>query len=159
MERIVLMTGTVKLVDFSEAHVEKTFRWVQQPILREYFLMREEPVWQTHVAYWQRVLGDAGQRAFAIVHDKEHVGNCGLKSIVRNQTAELWLKNMDRHKAEIMTQFAETYGADQAVKWWAYWRIFFMSCAELWGFRDGEEWLISHYLFEQRTETQSLRVA
>ncbi len=75
------------------------------------------------------------------------------------RTAEHWLKNMDRHKTEIMMQFAETYGADQAVKWWAYWRIFFMSCSELWGFRNGEEWLISHYLFEQRTETQSLRVA
>lgn len=75
------------------------------------------------------------------------------------QTADHWLNNMDRHKAEIMTQFAETYGADQATKWWAYWRIFFMSCSELWGFRDGEEWLISHYLFEQKTETQSLRVA
>jgi cyclopropane-fatty-acyl-phospholipid synthase len=75
------------------------------------------------------------------------------------RTADHWLNNMDRHKTEIMAQFAETYGADQATKWWAYWRIFFMSCSELWGFNGGEEWLISHYLFEHKTETQSLRVA
>lgn len=75
------------------------------------------------------------------------------------KTAEHWLENMQRHKARIMVQLADTYGADKAVKWWAYWRIFFMSCAELWGYRGGEEWLISHYLFEQKSRSVSRRVA
>jgi len=66
------------------------------------------------------------------------------------QTAEHWLKNMDAHRAEIMPLFAQTYGADQAVKWWSYWRIFYLACAELWWFRSGEEWLVSHYLFQKR---------
>ncbi len=65
------------------------------------------------------------------------------------RTAEHWLQNMDRHKAEIMPLFAATYGADQARKWWVYWRVFYMSCAELWGYRGGEEWLVSHYLFRK----------
>ncbi len=62
-------------------------------------------------------------------------------------TAEAWLAKMDANKAEILPLFAETYGADQAVKWWAYWRVFYMACAELWDYDDGNEWFVSHYLF------------
>jgi cyclopropane-fatty-acyl-phospholipid synthase len=62
-------------------------------------------------------------------------------------TCEHWLKNMDRRRAEIEPILAETYGADQVRRWWVYWRVFFMSCAELWGFDRGREWIVSHYLF------------
>lgn len=65
------------------------------------------------------------------------------------RTAELWLQNMDAHRDEIMPLFAQTYGPENATKWWAYWRTFYMSCAELWGYRGGEEWLVSHYLFRK----------
>ena len=65
------------------------------------------------------------------------------------QTAEHWLQNMDAHRAEIMPLFVSTYGAGQAVKWWAYWRVFYLACAELWWFHGGEEWLVSHYLFRK----------
>ena len=53
---------------------------------------------------------------------------------------------MDRHRAELMPVLARTYGDAQARRWWVYWRVFFMSCAELWGYADGREWLVSHYL-------------
>jgi cyclopropane-fatty-acyl-phospholipid synthase len=66
-----------------------------------------------------------------------------------SRTSEAWLDNMDRNKAEILPLFAQTYGADQATKWWVYWRVFYMACAELWGYDGGEEWLVSHYLFEK----------
>ncbi|MBI2813578.1 MAG: class I SAM-dependent methyltransferase [Opitutae bacterium] len=65
------------------------------------------------------------------------------------RTAEHWLHNMDAHRAEILPLFAQTYGADQAVKWWSYWRVFYLACAELWWFRAGEEWHVSHYLFRK----------
>jgi cyclopropane-fatty-acyl-phospholipid synthase len=64
-----------------------------------------------------------------------------------SRTSEHWLQNMDRHRAAIEPIFAETYGADQVRRWWVYWRVFFMSCAELWGYAGGREWLVSHYLF------------
>jgi cyclopropane-fatty-acyl-phospholipid synthase len=63
------------------------------------------------------------------------------------KTAEAWMANMDAHEKEIRPLIAQTYGAENETRWWVYWRVFFMACAELWGFRGGEEWLVSHYLF------------
>ncbi len=63
------------------------------------------------------------------------------------RTANAWLANMTRHRTEIMRLFVDTYGAAKSKQWWHYWRIFFMACAELWGYREGEEWGVSHYLF------------
>jgi cyclopropane-fatty-acyl-phospholipid synthase len=65
-------------------------------------------------------------------------------------TSEAWLANMDRHRDDIMPVLERTYGTTQALRWWVYWRVFFMSCAELWGYSGGREWLVSHYLFEKR---------
>lgn len=65
------------------------------------------------------------------------------------KTSEAWLSNMDIHRDEIMPLFEQTYGKDEALKWWVYWRIFYMSCAELWNYDDGNEWMVSHYLFHK----------
>jgi cyclopropane-fatty-acyl-phospholipid synthase len=64
------------------------------------------------------------------------------------KTAEAWLANMDANKAQLLPLFAATYGAADAKKWWARWRIFFMACAELWGYLNGTEWFVSHYLLD-----------
>jgi cyclopropane-fatty-acyl-phospholipid synthase len=69
------------------------------------------------------------------------------------RTAEAWLANMDRHEADIREVLAQTYGAEATTRWWVYWRVFYMACAELWGYRGGEEWLVSHYLFEKAPAT------
>ena len=66
------------------------------------------------------------------------------------KTAEAWLERMDLAKAQLTPLFVETYGRDHAKRWWMRWRVFFMACAELWGFRAGKEWFVSHYLFEHR---------
>ena len=65
------------------------------------------------------------------------------------RTAEAWLRNMDDRRATLWPLFERTYGADAAV-WWQRWRLFFMSVAELFGFEDGQQWWVSHYLFERR---------
>ncbi|MGZ8708808.1 MAG: SAM-dependent methyltransferase [Thermoanaerobaculia bacterium] len=65
------------------------------------------------------------------------------------KTAEEWLRNMDANETAIRPIFAETYGANQVTRFFSYWRIFFMACAEVWGYRGGAEWLVSHYRFEK----------
>lgn len=66
-----------------------------------------------------------------------------------SKTSEAWLKNMDKHKQQIMPLFERTYGKDQAVKWWVYWRLFYLACAELFGYNQGNEWMVCHYLFRK----------
>ncbi|MBI3502189.1 MAG: class I SAM-dependent methyltransferase [Bacteroidetes bacterium] len=67
-----------------------------------------------------------------------------------SKTSEAWLKNMDSNKKEIISIFGNTYGKENALKWFVYWRIFFMACAELWGFNNGNEWMVCHYLFRKK---------
>lgn len=65
------------------------------------------------------------------------------------KTSEAWLSNMDKHKKEIMPILTNTYGQADAVKWWVYWRLFYMACAELFNYNKGNEWMVCHYLFEK----------
>lgn len=66
------------------------------------------------------------------------------------KTANAWIENMERNKARIMPLLAETYGSKEAKKWWMYWKVFFMACAELWGYAKGNEWQVTHYRFAKR---------
>lgn len=72
-----------------------------------------------------------------------------VNGIHYSKTAEAWLENQDKNKEVIMDLFTNHYGAAQALKWFSYWRIFFMACSELWKYKDGNEWFVSHYLLEK----------
>ncbi len=64
------------------------------------------------------------------------------------RTANHWLANQDANRSEIMKVLAGAYGGPaQAALWNQRWRMFWMSCAELFGFRGGSEWLVAHYRF------------
>uniref|UniRef100_A0A7S3XXB9 Methyltransferase domain-containing protein n=1 Tax=Heterosigma akashiwo TaxID=2829 RepID=A0A7S3XXB9_HETAK len=63
------------------------------------------------------------------------------------KTSEAWLANLDRSAQEVLPLLEKTYGEGQGTKWLVNWRLFFLACAELWAFRGGEEWLVSHYRF------------
>ncbi len=65
------------------------------------------------------------------------------------KTAEAWLQNMDANRKEIWPLFEQTYGVEKTKRWWAYWRVFYLACAELWGYRGGGEWYVSHYRFRK----------
>lgn len=55
------------------------------------------------------------------------------------RTSEAWLERMAANRREIVDLLGER----------AYneWRVFFLACAELWGYRGGTEWQVSHYRF------------
>jgi cyclopropane-fatty-acyl-phospholipid synthase len=65
-------------------------------------------------------------------------------------TCNAWLKNMDAKKQLLMPVFKYTYGSDVADIWWMRWRLFFMACAELFAYDDGQQWFVNHYLFSRR---------
>ncbi|HEY9276963.1 MAG TPA: cyclopropane-fatty-acyl-phospholipid synthase family protein [Methylotenera sp.] len=65
------------------------------------------------------------------------------------KTANAWLDNMDLHKDKITPILENTYGAENAEQWRNRWRIFYMACAELFGYRHGQEWWVTHYQFER----------
>ncbi len=66
------------------------------------------------------------------------------------KTSEDWLKNMDKNADLIKNIFDKTYGKE-SVQWFNRWRVFFLSCAELFGYDKGQEWGVSHYLFSKRS--------
>lgn len=65
------------------------------------------------------------------------------------QTCEHWLQNMDAHLAQIRPLFAQCYGKGEETRWLVRWRVFFLACAELFAYDRGEQWGVSHYLFEK----------
>jgi cyclopropane-fatty-acyl-phospholipid synthase len=65
------------------------------------------------------------------------------------KTCNAWLEKMDANKAAIMPVLADCYGESDASLWWQRWRIFFMACAELFDYDEGQEWFVGHYLFSR----------
>jgi cyclopropane-fatty-acyl-phospholipid synthase len=59
------------------------------------------------------------------------------------RSADAWLANLDAHRAEA----AGVLGSERSVN---EWRAFFLACSELFGYRRGQEWIVSHYLLEPR---------
>ena len=72
-----------------------------------------------------------------------------VSGIHYEKTSLAWLRKMDTNKIEVLELFKTTYGEKDASEWFQRWRIFFMSCEVLFGFNEGSEWGVSHYLFEK----------
>ena len=62
------------------------------------------------------------------------------------KTANAWLANQDAHRDEVIEVLRAAYG-DAAPVWAQRWRMFWMACAELFGYRHGNEWIVGHYRF------------
>ena len=66
-----------------------------------------------------------------------------------SKTSFAWLNKMDNNKKEIIEIFNDTYGKDNSKMWFQRWRIFFLSCAVMFGMENGTEWGVSHYRFRK----------
>lgn len=64
------------------------------------------------------------------------------------RSAEAWLDRLDEAHADVLAVLSPAYGS-AASRRLQMWRIFFMACAELWGYRAGSEWGVSHYRFSR----------
>ncbi|GHB97527.1 cyclopropane-fatty-acyl-phospholipid synthase [Thermomonas carbonis] len=64
------------------------------------------------------------------------------------RTANHWLDNQDARHDEVMAILREAYG-DAAKLWFQRWRMFWMACAELFGYDHGREWMVAHYRFSK----------
>lgn len=61
------------------------------------------------------------------------------------RTAEDWLVNFDRNSQEVLDLFTTVYGRG-AKLWHRRWRLFFLATATLFGYDNGRQWGVSHYL-------------
>ncbi len=63
------------------------------------------------------------------------------------RTAEAWHSRMLEQRTEIISLFERIYGVGQGKIWFHRWRIFFLACAELFAYDQGNQWGLGHYLF------------
>jgi len=66
------------------------------------------------------------------------------------RTSEAWLRSLDRRREEVLPFLENVYGKDQARLSLQRWRIFFLACSELFGYRGGNEWWVSHHRLTPR---------
>ncbi|KAK7500605.1 hypothetical protein BaRGS_00008180 [Batillaria attramentaria] len=65
-----------------------------------------------------------------------------------SKTLEAWLQRMDGNIDKVMEIVQKAYGTD-AEKQKFNWRLFFMFCSEVFGYKGGNEWHISWQLFKK----------
>ncbi|KAK9837228.1 hypothetical protein WJX81_000114 [Elliptochloris bilobata] len=74
----------------------------------------------------------------------------GLSGMHYSRTLEAWLARQDAQRADILPLMEATYGKGQGLRWLVYWRLFYLACSELFAYKSGDEWFVSHYLFTKR---------
>ncbi|HEX7301165.1 MAG TPA: cyclopropane-fatty-acyl-phospholipid synthase family protein [Solirubrobacteraceae bacterium] len=66
------------------------------------------------------------------------------------RTLRAWLARLDAHADEALAVLRTRHPPRAAKRLLATWRLFLLATAEIWDWRGGDEWLVSHYLLEPR---------
>jgi cyclopropane-fatty-acyl-phospholipid synthase len=80
-----------------------------------------------------------------VVEDKWRVSGVHYQ-----RTCEAWLARQDGCGDALLPILAEIYGAGEARLWNQRWRLFFLACSELFGYRRGNEWWVTHVRMASR---------
>ncbi len=70
-----------------------------------------------------------------------------------SKTLEAWLTRLDAKQDNALKILEATYGKEKAPTHLFNWRLFFMYCAEVFGYDDGNEWIVAHHLFRKRCKS------
>ena len=65
------------------------------------------------------------------------------------RTCMAWLEAMRSHKIEIQKLFRHQFPSQWRKKWLG-WQLFFLACAELFGYNGGQEWTVHHTLWSKQ---------
>ncbi len=66
------------------------------------------------------------------------------------RTLRAWLDRTDEQRDRVQPILDEAYGPKEGARWFQRWRVFFMACEELFAYRGGEEWFVTHILMSKR---------
>lgn len=64
-----------------------------------------------------------------------------------SRTLRAWLDAFDRRRADVSPVLEGVYGRDKTKLWSALWRVFFITCEEMFSLDAGREYFVGHYLF------------
>lgn len=65
------------------------------------------------------------------------------------KTSDAWLGNLLRNRREVIELFEQELSPTEALRTFHRWKMFFLACSETFGFKEGQEWWVSHYLFQK----------
>lgn len=74
-----------------------------------------------------------------------------INGIHYQRTLDAWLARLDANKSKVLELFSK---ADNPTLELVKWRLFFIVCSESFGYRGGEEWQVSHYLFQRPDDVE-----
>jgi cyclopropane-fatty-acyl-phospholipid synthase len=66
------------------------------------------------------------------------------------RTLGAWLERLDANADRAEALLADAVGSSRSRRALATWRLFLLSTEEMWGWRNGSEWMVSHHLLAPR---------
>jgi cyclopropane-fatty-acyl-phospholipid synthase len=83
-------------------------------------------------------------------HDLEVRESWALPGTHYARTLGAWLGRLDQNAGRARELLGQAVGPTHAQRAFASWRLFLLSTEQMWGWRGGREWMVSHYLLGPR---------